>query len=460
MGIISGFIIIFVFITIISTKNILYEILKVNYDKLAIAITQNLSNRSIDFILTGDFVKLKELFQETKDFHEEIEYIMLLNKNNQVVIHILPQDPSDELLKANYVFYSNKEHCEIFSSEIGLIKDIAFPVLEGRLGTLRIGFKENYLHKDIKKIINRVGVSILAASLLSMIVAYVLVTIINKPIQDLTKVAKAIKDGDINKRARVWSSDEVGKLSEAFNIMVDNLYETNQELKKMADTLREQENTRLQLVNKLINAYEEERKRISRELHDKISQSLTSIKMGLKSLQSLSKDSEDMEKIEKFKIMLNISLEEIHELCVDLRPSLLDDFGFFAAVREYIKNFEKGFNIKVNCKLKGFSEYERFNPLAEINVYRVIQEALSNIEKHASATEVNITFEKVDSYLVAVVKDNGCGFNIDEKLKSVNGRKPLGIFGMQERISLLGGIFKIKSAPQNGTEIFIKVSLC
>ncbi|MDO8734805.1 MAG: sensor histidine kinase, partial [Elusimicrobiota bacterium] len=215
---------------------------------------------------------------------------------------------------------------------------------------------------------------------------------------------------------------------------------------------------RIQLMQRIISSQEDERNRIARELHDSIGQVLTSVKIGMKSVESDILSEGGRKKIEKFRILLDASLEDIHNLAVELRPPLLTDFGLFKAIENYSKEFENNFDIKVHYKIIKLSESYRLPSTIEIGLYRVIQEALTNIAKHANATEVDIIFEKTDSEMLLSISDNGKGFET-KTIMSKTERRSLGIFGMQERISILGGNLKIDSIPRGGTKIGIEIPL-
>ena len=233
--------------------------------------------------------------------------------------------------------------------------------------------------------------------------------------------------------------------------MVENLEKNQLELKQ-------NEEMRQKLIEKIIYTQEDERNRIARELHDKTGQTLTSLKIGLKSFESGIEKDDMKNKLESFRTLLNSSLEDIHNLAVELRPPLLDDFGFLKAVRKYVEEFENTFPVKVEYKTSGFSENTKLLSSLEIGLYRVIQEAFTNIIKHAKADKVNITLQKKKSDLILTITDDGVGFDMD-KIKTTSGRKPIGLFGMQERIYILGGKFNIKSDINKGTEIYIKVPI-
>jgi two-component system sensor histidine kinase UhpB len=140
---------------------------------------------------------------------------------------------------------------------------------------------------------------------------------------------------------------------------------------------------------------------------------------------------------------------------MDLRPTMLDDLGLIPTLRWYIQNFSNRLNIYSNFEAMGFEE--KLPPQIETAFYRIIQEALNNIAKHAGATRVEIFFEHKDSTIFASITDNGRGFDLDRVLHPESPGRGFGIIGMQERVSLLGGKIDIQSRPGFGTLVHIEI---
>ncbi|MCJ7578591.1 MAG: GAF domain-containing protein, partial [candidate division Zixibacteria bacterium] len=209
----------------------------------------------------------------------------------------------------------------------------------------------------------------------------------------------------------------------------------------------------------LINVQEDERKKIAQELHDEIGQTLFAMKMNLEmTKKSLPPDSEKLEdmknRLTDTENLLSQTIDQIRNLTTDLRPSMLDDFGLIPALNWYIDNFSKRTNIKVYLKIKNFKP--RLSSEVETTFYRIIQEALTNVAKHAQATEVSILLARENSNACLAVEDNGIGF--DAK-KATFPKDRLGIFSMKERVGLLNGEFEIRSKANRGTKLSVKIPL-
>ncbi|NQT25851.1 PAS domain S-box protein [candidate division KSB1 bacterium] len=234
------------------------------------------------------------------------------------------------------------------------------------------------------------------------------------------------------------------------------------EERKMAEKALEQHRKELQrLSTQLIRTQEEERKRLSRELHDEMGQSLTSIKLNLTSIKNELKGklsrpvSVHLQETDQLAEGL---LEQMHDISLNLRPNMLDDLGLEPALKWLVNHNRKQWGIKIKLQFKGLQQ--RLNPDIETAIYRIVQESLNNIVKHARAKEVILHIRMFKSgKLRLTISDDGRGFD----MKKVHQRDPssrgIGILGMQERTSNLGGTITIQSEPKKGTSIQVELPL-
>jgi signal transduction histidine kinase len=228
---------------------------------------------------------------------------------------------------------------------------------------------------------------------------------------------------------------------------------------KLLELVRRSSGDLKTLSIQLINVQEDERKKIAQELHDEIGQTLFAMKMNLemtkKNLPANLEKFEDMKnRLIDTENLLSQTIDQIRNLTTDLRPSMLDDFGLIPALNWYIDNFSKRTNIKVYLKLKNLKP--RLSSEVETTFYRIIQEALTNVAKHAQATEVSILLALKNSNACLAVEDNGIGFDA----KKANFPKDrLGIFSIKERVGLLNGEFEIRSKTNRGTKLSVKIPL-
>lgn len=223
--------------------------------------------------------------------------------------------------------------------------------------------------------------------------------------------------------------------------------------------IKQKEELRGQLLSRVITAQEEERKRIARELHDEYGQTLTGLLMSIESLENMTlpQQSPLREKLKNAKSLVTHALEEMRRLTLDLRPSALDDLGLAATIHNYAQSRLETVGVQVKFKSKGLNQ--RLAPTVETTLFRIVQEAINNITKHAQAHNVSIQLEAKNGKITAIIEDDGIGFNVDTTFKSRIGTPALGLLGIQERTTLLGGTFSIKSQPGQGTRLTVEIPL-
>ncbi|MFC7443028.1 ATP-binding protein [Laceyella putida] len=216
----------------------------------------------------------------------------------------------------------------------------------------------------------------------------------------------------------------------------------------------ERERYHRMITNKIIQAQEEERKRVSRELHDGVGQALYSILIGLKVIDYLPLDEPKKKHLFEVQRMVEQTLDEVKNLAADLRPSTLDDLGFLPAIRSYAKKFETTFGIKVELVARG--EKRRYSSIIETALYRIVQESMTNAAKYADTDKIRLRLVDTDSEIRVFVEDFGKGFDPSHIQAQGTG---LGLYGMQERAALLGGTFRIESSPNEGTIVYVSIPI-
>jgi signal transduction histidine kinase len=216
---------------------------------------------------------------------------------------------------------------------------------------------------------------------------------------------------------------------------------------------QQREIMRGELFRRVVAAQESERQRIARDLHDETGQSLTAIGMGLRGLSGkLSGRNRDaLNTLHKLETLTADSLKELQRLMTDLRPSHLDDLGLSAALRWYSTKIQEHSSLHIRVDIHG--EECDLDDAMKITVFRIIQESLNNIIKHAQATHVNIHVHYEEKNVRISVFDNGIGFDRDEVQQRRTSRPSLGLAGMEERAALLGGTVTMQSRPGFGTEV-------
>jgi len=221
------------------------------------------------------------------------------------------------------------------------------------------------------------------------------------------------------------------------------------QLLEKSDRLQEQLR---QLSRQILSAQEDERKKISRELHDVIAQTLTSINIRLAALKKEAAiNTKGLDRnIARTQRLVEKSVNIVHEFARELRPAVLDDLGLIPALHSFVKLFSKRTRIRVHLKV--FAGVEQLDAGRRTVLFRVAQEALTNVSRHAHASRVEVSIQKLAGLICMKIKDDGKSFEVERMLRS-RGGKHLGLLGMRERLEMVGGCFEVESAPSKGTTI-------
>lgn len=218
-----------------------------------------------------------------------------------------------------------------------------------------------------------------------------------------------------------------------------------------------QEQLRL-LSRQLLSAQEDERKKISRELHDVIAQTLTTINVRLASLKKeAALKTKGLERsIARTQELVKHSVDIVHRFARELRPTVLDDLGLIPALHTFMKSFKEQTGIQVS--LSAFAAVEQINGDKRTVLYRVAQEALTNVARHSQASHAEVKIQKLNDVVCMKIKDNGKGFQEERVLRAKRGKR-LGLLGMRERLDMVGGKFSVTSAPGKGTTVLAQIPL-
>lgn len=212
------------------------------------------------------------------------------------------------------------------------------------------------------------------------------------------------------------------------------------------------------LTQKLMTTQEDERRMISRELHDRLGQDLSSVKISLETLFDRQPPvaPEIKEKVSKLARVLDRTIYAVRDLAYDLRPPGLDDMGIVQALAMYCSDFSEKSGIRVEYQSAGI-EKMKLDFHMRINLYRMVQEGLSNINKHAEATWASIKLASAYPHILLRIEDNGKGFDVEKRIREIDSEKRMGLRSLQERTHLLGGSMMVKSKLGQGTKILIKL---
>lgn len=247
----------------------------------------------------------------------------------------------------------------------------------------------------------------------------------------------------------IFASVFVIRFLRAFQVESDHKIAELQEARLLES--REREALRAELFRKVVAAQEAERQRIARDLHDETGQALTAIGMGLRGLADELKNKRDKnDTLNQLQALTSDSLRELQRIISDLRPAHLDDLGLSATLRWYASRLQEMVRLNIHVDISG--REHALDETIKITVFRIIQEALTNIIKHSRATSARVNLEYREKAVYILVRDNGIGFDMDA-VESRIGRVSLGLAGMAERAALLGGTVEVHSRPDYGTEV-------
>src|SRR6478609_6491635 len=246
-------------------------------------------------------------------------------------------------------------------------------------------------------------------------------------------------------------ADRAKQLETLVESRTAKLAESNEQLRReMAE--------REALRRKLLHAQEEERRRIARELHDQMGQNLTALNVGLKSLLDRQSRSGLDSRVQGLQELATQTARDLNRVAVELRPAALDDLGLVKAIRALTESWSTRYGIDVDFEA---GEYQPASISSEIEtiLYRIIQEALNNVAKHSGATRVALVLRRTADQVQAIIEDDGRGFDALVPSQSGNGSGRLGLLGIRERLGIVGGDFKIESAPKRGATLFVRIPI-
>ena len=206
-----------------------------------------------------------------------------------------------------------------------------------------------------------------------------------------------------------------------------------------------------------IEASEAQRRRISRELHDEMGQELTALVLGLKAVGDAVEEAAVRGPLRRLQTAAARMSRDMHRIALELRPGALDDQGLETALSNYVEEWSKRYDVGADFQSVGLGS-ERFPPHIETTIYRIVQEALTNVSKHAQATAVSVVLQRHPREVVTIVEDDGRGFDVAGVGAGTGLDKPIGLLGMRERAVLVGGTCHVESQP-GGTSVFVRIPL-
>jgi signal transduction histidine kinase len=235
----------------------------------------------------------------------------------------------------------------------------------------------------------------------------------------------------------------------------ESLQQSEQQQRQLLEQSHRMQEQLRHLSRQVLHAQEEERKRISRELHDVIAQTLTGINVQLAALaKGAAVNSKDLARnIARTQQLVEKSVDVVHKFARELRPAVLDDLGLIPALHSFVKTFSE--RTRLHVQLQAFAGVEQLDIAKRTVFFRVAQEALTNVARHAQASRVEVSIQEFADRIGLKIKDDGKSFQVERVLHG-KGSKRLGLLGMRERVEMVGGTFGVESAPGQGTTIQVE----
>ena len=445
LGIILGLVVLLGVGVTIQARYALAVTMTAQLEEQSVSVSRDLAARSTDPILLNDLLGLHDLLNETIANNPNIRYAFLVDAQGQVIAHTFEGGFPLDLIPINSVKSGGHHNTALIQTDEGLVWDTAVPILDGKVGTARIGLSDASMRAALSTLTAQLLLTIILVSTTGILVAVFLTWILTRPILSLVNATQSVAKGDFTPRVTRWADDEIGDLAEAFNAMTEELARTD-------ELRREREVLRRQLLEKVITTQEDERRRIARELHDSTSQNLTSLIVGLRIMETNCAKCAAQSKATDLRQVASKTLDEVHDLSMRLRPRALDDLGLAAALERLVSEWQARYKTPVDMII---NLSERLPGDVETALYRIVQEALTNIARHAKAKSASILIEKRSDAVRVIVEDDGIGFGVNAN----QGEHHLGLLGMRERAELLNGALTIESVLEHGTSVFIEIPL-
>jgi signal transduction histidine kinase len=448
LGIVLGLVLLLGLGVTVQVRAVLTRTMDAQLQEQAVSVTRDVAARATDLILVNDLYALHQLLSKTQANNVNVRYAFIVDAKGQVLAHTFGEGFPADLLNANSALPEAHHRTTILTTDEGKVWDTAAPIFEGRAGAARVGLSEAGVRQAVDTVTGQLLLTTVLVSVIGITAAAFLTWVLTRPILLLARAAQAVGRGDFTPHVRRWADDEIGDLAESFNAMT-------QALGKAEEERAEREQLRARYVSGVITAQEEERKRIARELHDSASQSLTSLMVGLRALSDTCDSPVIQQRAEELRSVAADTLDEVHELSRQLRPSVLDDLGLPAALERHIADCRRRYSLQIDLAMRGLSE-RRLPSEVETALYRIVQEALTNVARHAQATTASVLIEQHDGVVRAIIEDDGRGF---DPAAAGKAEQRLGLYGIRERAELLGGKLTVESEPGRGASLFVEIPL-
>jgi len=412
----------------------------------AASMVQQIASTAGNYMMAVDYATLEDYLSDIISY-KELSYIIVLDRDNNAVIS-LGDAPSKPWPKAD------AHPAQVDDGFYDVVKEIKIANLP--MGRLLMGFSLSLMEDAIHKSRSR-GIFIAAIEIILTVIVTVLIGLgLTRRLAILSNAAAEVEAGDYSVTVPTEANDEVGKAALAFNRMVGEVSHRSRQLQQEKAKTQDLFTENRMLIHSSLMIQEEERKNLALELHDEMGQCLTAIQADAETIRDISKGNDQRVETSANAIIQVSSrvYDVVHSMMRRLRPGVLDNLGLIEALKDEIDAWNSR-NKETHCDFNYSGELQGLDEYSNIMLYRIVQEGLTNITKHATASLVQIDMRRDGDLLRLTISDNGKGIDM-EQVKNLRG---LGLIGMRERVETINGHFDIESAPGKGFSIKIMVPL-
>lgn len=448
------------------------------HGETALAIVTSLAARIEPLVDNRDIPALDAEINQTISSFPDVRYIVVQDTSGRILSHgftfpkeappdllahqgdlcaachttLSPTEIPSDLLEAPLKMALPRGHVQAYQRPGGLVLEVSTPIGGGHAGTIRLGIGDTIIVREIASITRSLLWSLALCLVVSLSMSLALAFVLVQPVHNLVQATHRLRREDFGARAEVYSGDEIGQLASSFNQMAEGLERYRREVQEKDADL-------VSLIGKIVQAQEDERKSVARELHDQLGQSLYNT---LLTVESVCRDAPQLgESCEKLKQDIRGIIDDVRNLAWQVRPSILDDYGLDRALARLVEETTRRANFPIDYQCMPSPETGRLPNHIEVTLYRIAQEGITNIMRHAAATQASVILLVQDHEVSLIIEDNGIGFDVasaEKGLRTGQERRPsLGLIGMKERAALVGGEFAVDSQPGKGTTVRVRI---
>jgi signal transduction histidine kinase len=425
-----------------SASRILYQLL----EQRSLAAARILADTLEGPARAGDLPATARHLREARKAFPDIRYLIVRSRDGHVLASTLEGGVVPDL--QDDASSSGAPDCRIdpLDGREGLTLIARCPIGGGDAGTIELGVFGQMVTEQVATFQATVLWALAICVALGSGLALLLTHLLTRPIHRLEQSANRIREGDFQTRADVIFNDEIGRLAVAFNEMAASLT-------RYREQVQVKEKARLSLIERIVQVQEDERKSISRELHDQMGQSLLALLLQVQSSRDRGGLSESL--FRQIEETIRQLIDEVGTLAGGMRPAMLDDHGLDSALARHVKEVSERSGLDIDFQCTCPPGLERLPSRVEVTLFRIAQEALANVLRHAHALHASAILLRHPHDVTLLIEDDGRGF--DPAIIQDKGDKCIGLIGMKERVALLGGDLLVQSAPAGGTTIRARI---